>query len=173
MLVRKSWRHQFSVSGAIRIVVSPHPRSEMETSVAAVGERSPTRATAPRVPPTTQLLLRSARTICSRSACSSALPSLAALRPKSCPAFQSEQSWVSSRMSSPATEARASRRDLFFHYRRQIVGIVSAVDYVFSLPAMSAPRSDVQVLLPSVRCSVFDQRCNLLRSGDVDRMAGA
>jgi hypothetical protein len=28
-------------------------------------------------------------------------------------------------------------------------------------------------LLPSVRCSFFDQSCNLLRPGDIDRVAGA
>ena len=27
--------------------------------------------------------------------------------------------------------------------------------------------------LPSLRCSFFDQRCNLLRPGDIDHMAGA
>src|SRR3981189_2596653 len=31
----------------------------------------------------------------------------------------------------------------------------------------------LRVLLPSVRCSFFDQGCNLLRPGDVDRVAGA
>ena len=29
------------------------------------------------------------------------------------------------------------------------------------------------MLLPSLRCSFFDQSCNLLRPGDVDRVAGA
>src|SRR5437879_6198247 len=43
----------------------------------------PRRAAAPRAPPTTQLLSRSARTICSRSACSSALPPPGAVTPES------------------------------------------------------------------------------------------
>jgi hypothetical protein len=31
----------------------------------------------------------------------------------------------------------------------------------------------LQVLLPSVGCGFFNQSCDLFRSGDVDRMAGA
>src|SRR5579862_2872962 len=38
----------------------------------------PRRAAAPRAPPTTQLVSRSARRICSRSACSNAFPALKA-----------------------------------------------------------------------------------------------
>src|SRR5580700_11516898 len=37
----------------------------------------------------------------------------------------------------------------------------------------SGLRLTLRVLLPSVGCSFFDQSCNLLRPGDVDRVAGA
>src|SRR6266481_5971506 len=42
-----------------------------------------------------------------------------------------------------------------------------------SLPIALCGALTLQVLLSSVRCSFFDQSCNLLRSGDVDRVAGA
>src|SRR6266852_1379354 len=64
-------------------------------------------------------------------------------------------------------------RHLFFPLsRRQMVGIVSP-SILCSLPEMNEARSELQSFLPSVRCSFFDQGCNLLRSGDVDRVAGA
>src|SRR5216684_5998569 len=64
-------------------------------------------------------------------------------------------------------------RHLFFPLsRRQMVGIVSP-SILCSLPEMNEARSELQSFLPSVGCSFFDQSCNLLRSGDVDRVAGA
>src|SRR6266851_5629994 len=42
-----------------------------------------------------------------------------------------------------------------------------------SLPIALCGALTLQVLLPSVRCSFFDQSCNLLRPGGVDRVAGA